>query len=191
VKVLRSTVVNYLEQSLKRDNIAITYIYCSYKERERQTDVNLIASLLQQLVQRKLSIPNEISSLYHRHIKKQTRPTLDEWSKLLGSEVRRLSKVFIIIDALDECSDGARDSFLIEIRKLPGIHLLVTSRHILTIEREFEKAASVEICASDEDIQRYLESRIKRECRLARHVKADSTLKKAIITTIIEKARGM
>ena len=48
---LRSIVVEYLERSFEKNNVAIAYIYCSYKEQEDQTTVNLIASLLQQLVQ--------------------------------------------------------------------------------------------------------------------------------------------
>src|SRR5436190_10435295 len=100
---LRSIVVEYLERSFEKNNVAIAYIYCSYKEQEDQTDVNLIASLLQQLVQSNPIIFDEIASLYDDNIKKQKRPTLSEWSKLLQLEIRSLSKVFIIIDALDEC----------------------------------------------------------------------------------------
>ncbi|KAI9770214.1 MAG: hypothetical protein M1839_003242 [Geoglossum umbratile] len=154
----------------------------------------LIASLLQQLVQRTPVISDGIVSLYHHHIEKRTRPTLVEWSKSLQSEVYRFSKVFIIIDALDECleSNGTRDSFLAEIKKLqPSVRLLVTSRYIPTIEYEFEKAARVEIRASDEDVRRYLEGRIERERRSVRHVRADLALQKTIIDTIVEKAKGM
>ena len=186
--------MDYLERFFQREDVAIAYIYCSYKEQEDQTVVNLIASLLQQLIQSNSTISNEISSLYHDHIKKQKRPTLDQWFKLLQSEVQRFSKVFIIIDALDECpeSKGTRDSFLAEIRKLqPSIHLLVTSRHIPTIECEFEKAAQVEIRARDEDVRRYLERRIKREHRLISLVKVDLALQETIINTIVEKAKGM
>jgi hypothetical protein len=194
VKFLRSIVVNSLEQYFERDDVAIAYIYCSYKEQEDQTAVNLIASLLQQLVQRNHVISNDIMSLYHYHKQKQTRPTAGKWSKLLESEVRRLSKVFIVIDALDECpeSNGTRDNFLAEIRKLqPITHLLVTSRHIPTIEREFEKAARVEIRASDEDVRRYLERRIESGGRLVRLLKADPALQATIANTIVENAKGM
>jgi hypothetical protein len=159
-----------------------------------QKAVDLIASLLQQLVQRGLVISDDIVSLYRHHSKKQTRPTLDELSKLLQSEVRRLSDVFIVIDALDECLEGNHtgESFLAEIQKLqPTIHLLITSRHISTIEREFEKAARVEIRASHEDVRRYLEGRIESKGRLARLVKADPTLQATIVNTIAEKAEGM
>jgi len=113
---------------------------------------------------------------------------------LLQLEAKSFSKVFIIVDALDESneSNGVRDSFLAEIRNLqPSIHLLVTSRHISTIEREFESAARVEIQASNEDVRKYLEGRIERESRLRCHVKADPALQDRIINTIVEKAQGM
>ena len=191
---LRSIVVDYLQQSFEREDVAIAYVYCSYKEQEDHTAVNLITSLLQQLVQRRPVISGEIKSIYHDYIKKRKRPTLGEWSKLLQAEVRHFSKVFIVIDALDECSEGngTRWSFLTEIQKLqPSVNLLVTSRHISAIEHEFEKATSVEIHARNEDVRRYVEDRIERERRLARHVKDDPALRETIINSIVEKARGM
>ena len=122
------------------------------------------------------------------------RPTLAECANLLQSEVRGFSKIFIVIDALDDCpeSNGTRMSFLMEIRKLqPNIHLLVTSRYIPSIEREFEKAARLEICASDGDVRKYLECRIASEPQLVRHVKMDPTLQDTIINALVEKAKGM
>lgn len=186
--------MEYLERSFGKNDVAIAYIYCSYKEQEDQTAVNLIASLLQQLVRGKPAISNEIVSLYRDHIKKQTRPTLTECTNLLQSEVLGFSKVFIVVDALDECaeSNGTRMNFLTKIRRLlPDVHLLITSRHIPSIERELERAAHVEIRASNEDVARYLGGRIGREHRLVRHVRADPALQKTIINTIVEKAKGM
>lgn len=54
-----------------------------------------------------------------------------------------------------------------------------------------EKAALVEIRASDKDVKRYLEGRIESEGRLVRLVKADPALQATIVNTIVEKARGM
>ena len=129
-----------------------------------------------------------------RSYSQQTRPTLTDCTDLLQSEARGFSKVFIVIDTLDECSEsnGTRDSFLTEIRKLqPNVNLLIASRHISTIEREFENQARVEIRASDDDVRRYLESRIERERRLQCLVGEDMGLQGTIINTIVEKAKGM
>jgi hypothetical protein len=191
VEIFRSIVVEYLERSSEQEDIAVAYIYCSYKEQGIQTNVNLIASLVQQLAQTKPTISDEIKSFYHDYTnsKKKKKPTVREWTDLLQLEARLFSRVFIIIDALDECSDI--NSFLTEIRKLQlSIHLFVTSRYVLTIEHEFEMAARVEIRASDEDVRRYVGERIMRDL-LAKLIKPDPTLRETIVDSIAQNSKGM
>lgn len=153
---------------------------------------------MQQLVQRNSEISDEIKHVYNSHINRRTRPSIAEYSKLLQSEVRRLSKVFVIIDALDECqeTDGTRKSLLSEIKKLrlePNLHLLITARpHIdTTITYYFHDRVSLEIRASDEDIKNYLQDRIEEENKLKSHVNKDRNLQETIISTIVDKAKGM
>ena len=192
----RSVVVDYLDWSMKLEDIGLAYVYCNYKEQEEQTVTNLISSIVQQLVQRHDDVPEEIMSLYRHHIRRQTRPMLGEWSKLLQSEVNRFSNVFIVVDALDECpEDGTRESFLTEIKRVqkvqPSVRLFVTSRPSPTIEAEFETANRLEIRASDADVQRYLEQRIATSSQMARHVRKDSSLQGNIVNAILEQSKGM
>lgn len=98
------------------DDIEIAYIYCNYKE-PNLTAVNLVANMLLQLLRENTEISPEIITLYDTHSKQHTRPSLAECSKLLKSEVRRLSKCFIVVDALDECPDDIRESLLLELKK--------------------------------------------------------------------------
>ncbi|KAH0556173.1 hypothetical protein GP486_005895 [Trichoglossum hirsutum] len=169
-------------------------LWCPGLQKDDQTAANLISSLLQQLVRKSPTISDEIVSLYDYHSKNGTRPTLSEWSNLLQLEVCKFSKVFILIDALDECSEsnGTRARFIAEIRKLlPSVHLLLSSRHSSTIEHEFKWVATLEIRASDKDVRRYLECQIKMEYQLMRLVKRFPDLQEDIISTIVEKAKGM
>jgi hypothetical protein len=192
--VVRSIVINHLEQEFPPNLVAVAYIYCNYKEKENQTAANLVASLLQQLVQSNAIIAEEITSFVRRHLQKRTRPTLAEWSKFLQFQIRRFSRVFIVIDALDEYSEsgGTRDCFLNEIRRLqPSVHILITSRPISSIESELEGATHLEIRATDSDVRTYLETRIMREGRLRRLLKADLALQETIIDKIAENAKGM
>jgi hypothetical protein len=190
--IIRSVVVDYLKHTFQGENVGIACIYCSYKEQQEQTTTNLIASLVQQLVQRHAIVPDDVRNLYKCHIRTQTRPSLRECSNLLQSQIHKFSKIFVIIDALDECLESNRESLITEIQKLQSsIHLLVTSRHIAGIEHFFENAARLEIFANGEDVRIYLESRIAREGRLKRYIKSDSTLQDDIISTIIGKASGM
>ncbi|KAI9773768.1 MAG: hypothetical protein M1839_002001 [Geoglossum umbratile] len=190
--VLVSVIVDFLEQTFRQQNVAVAYIYGNYKE-QNQTAVNLIGCLLRQLVQLKPDIPDDIASIYRHHVRKQTRLWLAEYSNLLQLQVRRFSKVYFVIDALDEYSenDGIR-GFLPEVLKLlPDIHLLVTSRYNASIEFALEGVDRLEIRASDEDIRCYLNARIKAHPQFARFTTADSTLQNTILDTIIQKADGM
>src|SRR5277367_3243814 len=99
-----------------------------------QDITNLIASLLQQLIQRHSVVPNKVRSLYEQHVSKRTRPTFAECCELLRSELTGCSRAFIIVDALDECNEinGTRNSLIAELLSLPPTtYLLVTSRHVL------------------------------------------------------------
>jgi hypothetical protein len=168
-------------------------IYTAITKGQIQTAVNLVGSLLRQLIQARSTIPDDIIALYRHHIDKQTRPMLTEYSKLLQPEVRRLSKVFIVVGALDECSEsnGIR-GLLPEVKKLlPDIHLLVTSRYIGNIEREFDSVNRLEIRASNADVKNYLNAQIEGHPQLARHMKADPTLRNTILDTVIQKTSGM
>lgn len=192
----RSVVVDYLDWSFKLEDVGLAYVYCNYKEQEGQTATNLISSIVQQLVQSHADVPEEIISLYQHHSRRQTRPMLGEWSKLLQSEVNRFSKVFIVVDALDECpNDGTRDSFLTVIKTVqkvqPSVRLSVTSRPSPTIEAEFETASRLEIRATDADVQSYLEQRIASSSQMARHVKKDPSLQGNIVNAILEQSKGM
>ena len=192
---LRSIIIDHLERTFNDQNdIGIAYIYCNYKE-EGQTSVDLVGSILQQLVQRHSHASSDIRALYKTHSSKCTRATLSEYSTLLQMECRPFSKVFIVIDALDECreADGTRRKLLSALQKLPPtVCILVTSRpHVRDVTEIFENAAGLEVIASDHDIRRFLAGQIEEEGRLKRLVKADPTLRETIINTIVEKVKGM
>jgi hypothetical protein len=106
-----------------------------------------------------------VKDLYDRHKITQTRPSSDEISRALQSMAVVYSRVFIIVDALDECqiSDGCRTRLLSKIFNLQvrnGANIFATSRFIPDITEKFQGSISLEIRASDEDMQRYLDGRI-------------------------------
>lgn len=99
-----------------------------------------------------------------------------------------------MVDALDECPevDRTREVFLHELRNFsPNVHLLVTSRPNSTIERTFEGATCLDIYAHEDDVRRHLHNRIEMQALLLRHITADSSLRDTIVSTILDKTRGM
>jgi hypothetical protein len=66
-------------------------------------------------------VPSGIKSLYENHKTKRTRPSCDEIVTALHTTVLHYSKVFIIIDALDEChTPNDRDRLLSAVFALQG-----------------------------------------------------------------------
>ncbi|KAF8856795.1 hypothetical protein BDZ45DRAFT_593729 [Acephala macrosclerotiorum] len=164
--ILTSIVVDDLNALFNAEpSIGIAYLYCNFRQRGEQKAKDLLASLLQQLSQKQSPLPDSVKALYYYHKKEDTRPSLDEISKALHSVASIYSRVFIIVDALDECqvSDRCRAKFLSEIFSLQAktkVNFLATSRPIPDIERKFKGYLSREILASDDDVRRYLGSRM-------------------------------
>jgi hypothetical protein len=138
-------------------------IYCNYKEQALQTISNLAASLLKQLLQDRNTLSEAIKLFCKHHQDRDTHPTLDEFLEVLGSEIGMYSKVFIVVDALDECTEdyGTRANLLRALRTLPGtVNLMFTSRDLLSISRQFQGTKRLDIQAHREDLQKYVRGRI-------------------------------
>ena len=89
-----------------------------------------------------------------------TRPNLDELREALRAEVGRYSKVFIIIDALDELVEQDRGRLIKEVQSLANVGLLVTSRPLAVIEQILLGEMSIDIRAHEEDVRKYVKHRI-------------------------------
>ena len=185
----RSIVVNHLQALLlENEKIAIAFIYCNYKEQAEHTVYNLVASLLKQMLQDRRAISGNIKSFYERHRRQGTPPTLDEVVGVLTTEIETYTKVFVVVDALDECrEDDATRAMLLEVlRSLPGnVNLMVTSRNLPSIARDFGGAKRLHIRAKDDDIRKYIEGRLALG---PRHLKQ---LQETIVDRVTANANGM
>ena len=191
--IITSIVVDDLFIRFRNDaTVGIAYLYCNYQRQQEQKPIDLLTSLLKQLVQEQPSVPEIVKNFYECHKSRRTRPSFDEVSKVLHSVVAGFSRAFIVIDALDECQtfDGGRTRLLSEIISLQaktGANLFATSRFIPEIEKECE-GRILEIRASDEDVQRYLEGHMS---RLPKCVSRSLDLREKIKAEIIKATDGM
>jgi ankyrin repeat protein len=192
--VLTSIVIDYLDTKFgKEPDIGIAYLYCDFRREHEQKPEDLLRNLLKQLIQERSSIPKSVRLLYDYHKKKSTRPSIDDISKALVSIISNFSKVFIIIDALDECevNNGHRSRFVSEIVQLQtqcNANLFVTSRVIPEIVEKFEGSIMLEIRASKEDMRKYLNSDM---VRLPAFVGRNPELQEEIKNGIVNAADGM
>jgi hypothetical protein len=107
----------------------------------------------------------------------------------LQLEVALLPKTFVLIDALDECPEGAQ-MFLELSKALEGltVNFLATSRFIPDIVAVFKAAEIVEILADDHDVERYVEAHMH---RLPKCVQSNSALQDEVKTKIVQAVEGM
>ncbi|KAH9892130.1 hypothetical protein F4778DRAFT_772870 [Xylariomycetidae sp. FL2044] len=192
--ILTSIIVDDLESKFPHHtNAAIAYVYCNFNRKNEQTIEHLLSSLLKQLAQCQPSLPDSVQKLYDQHKQRRTRPPLEEISRVLQSVASGIPRVFIVIDALDECetADRCRANLLSEIFRLQSeahVNILVTSRHIPDIEKEFQHSLFAEIRATDSDICRYLDGRM---CELSSFVTEQVDLQDHIRSSITKTVNGM
>lgn len=189
-----SFVVDILHQARASEGVGVAYVYCSYEEAHRQSPSNLIATLLLQFVIQQNAVSDDLLSLYEHHMKNKTRPLLNEYLRLLQDTIAGFSKVYIVIDGLDECpeANSTRHNFLTAVHAIrPRTSAFITSRDLPNLRNELHDAVKLQLEPHDGDIRNYLEQRLKQWVLLKSHLRKDPSLHERIIESIMQKARSM
>ncbi|TEY45515.1 hypothetical protein BOTCAL_0330g00100 [Botryotinia calthae] len=190
--VLASAIVDDLETRFSASNVGIAFIYCNYAE--KISIAEYIASIIQQLIRQRYVIPDYVLDSYHKHRSMGTNINATEAVHLLHSLTTEFPRLYIVVDALDECEETkkTRTNLIRQLQSLPSnAHLLLTSRRLGDIAEKLSDYPHLEIRASDDDVRAYLEARINTEENILRFCKKDPTLRKTIVGKIAEKAHGM
>ena len=191
--VLASIVIDHLWNKVRTDGIGVAYIYCDYLKYREQTPIHLVGSLLKQLAEQKNPISGSLKSYYDEHKNSNTDPTPKRAFEVLKTECDSWSRIFIIVDALDECSekDATRQRVVEGLQSLQGskkINILVTSRPIPSILWDFEVSERLKIRANSADIRRYLLGQMD---RFSKRILAEKDLQANIMSRVIDAADGM
>ncbi|KAJ6574262.1 hypothetical protein B0H19DRAFT_1341329, partial [Mycena capillaripes] len=189
--VLVSMIVSHLSgANFKDKNIGVACAYLNYKEAEDQTLVKLLAGLWRQLI-----LGRDIGSakmLYQQHHEKRTTPTPDEVFNVLHAAILEFSKVYVIIDAVDEYPETQRQILLEYIALLGStVNLMITSRPHIAPDSTIPNPDILEIRANEEDIRRYVDAQIYMSLRLKRHVQNCADLREEIHSKITSTVDGM
>ncbi|KAL8752513.1 MAG: hypothetical protein Q9199_005692 [Rusavskia elegans] len=189
--ILTSVVIDFLRARYTEQKfVGVAAIYCNFKERVSQTPENLLAGCSAQLVGQIL--PESLVKYHRVHSAQKTRLTWKEMIQIFEDIVRKLDIAYLIVDALDECSEDVRDQLLTFFQTLASnTRLMVTTRHNEEITYGFHNSLMIEIRASVGDLQRYVASRVKSNRRLSGHVRSNGPLKKHICDRVASKAEGM
>ncbi|RBR10782.1 uncharacterized protein FIESC28_09313 [Fusarium coffeatum] len=173
-------------------DVGIAYIYCNYQRHTQQRATDILSSLLRQLAQTQSPLPTSVQDLYKGHERFRTQPTLKQISEALSLVAGEFSKVYIVIDALDECNatDNTRVTVLREIYRLQKhmtVNIFATSRPNKEVSNVFGGSLTLDITATDDDVRMYLDTQIS----LQESLIIDNPLKAEIKDKIVAIADGM
>jgi len=142
--------------------------YCDFRDQREQTTTNIIGAILKQLVVRGKVL---------KHVQKAFQKAKGEVGgrglllpgmvQLLKQAVATLPRVFICIDALDECFPKHLLDLLASLKDIlqesPRARLFVTGRPQVRTEitRHFTGNVMVPISPKTHDIERYLEKKLE------------------------------
>lgn len=189
--MISAIVIDHLQRTTQRDDVGVVQIFCNYKAQSTQNTTSLLSAILKQLVRARPSVAEAASKLYEHCSSQEKRPSLDDISNALKTTLKNFSTVYVVVDALDECSDQDRTQLLAKLRNLQcevDLRLMVTSRFIRNIENEFELSPRLEIRASAPDVKQFIRGQIH---LLPNCVRRDNKLQGDVETKIVEAVDGM
>jgi hypothetical protein len=198
--ILSSTIVEHLLQHCHDDiRMATAYFYFDFTDTQKQDPELMLRSLLCQLLQRLVVIPERVNALFSSCGNGQRHPPMHALLEVVRQTVQDFAQVYVVLDALDECTQRSELMDVLETVagwRLDNLHLVMTSRKERDIERSLEGYIDEEdvVCLQrdvvDKDIQRYVQQRLFNDKRLQTW-RRDATIRQEIETALMRGARGM
>lgn len=180
--------IDHIEDKIQGENIGICYAYFDYKNQARQTALNIVASLVKQLVSYVDDILPELYHIYQTFRSRDKSLDFDDLSRVLQAVSKVLRTSFIVLDALDECEKKQRWILLDFVSQLPAsdFKIFTTSRpYLRDIQEHFDQVPKIDIVSQTQDIRAYIKKRLDRE------LTRSPGLKTEIVETISINANGL
>jgi hypothetical protein len=206
--ILSSTIIEHLLQHCPDNTSMVTaYFYFDFNDKQKQDPELMLRSLLCQLLQRSVVIPKGVNALFSSCENGNRQPSLHALLEVTSQVMQQFTQVYVVLDALDECTQRSELMDMLETmagwqleteagRQLDNLHLLMTSRKEWDIEKSLEgyvegdDAVCLQRDVVDQDIQRYVQRRLRDDKGLAKWNK-DAVIKQEIEVALMCGARGM
>lgn len=195
----RSLVIDTISAHYALDERAgLAFIYYKHQNREGQKFKDIVPALVKQLYRKKQVLPKELRDLYRNYSRQDQFPSQAKLQAQLEEVADSFEQVYIVIDALDECSD--QDMVLPLIAALvqscsTKIKICITSRREQYILHSFAKlkcpTLEIEAKKVDLDIAIFVDSEIDRRSVDYEYGVIDLALKAKIKMALVTQSNGM
>ena len=152
------------------ENIAVAGLYCDFLSQQEQTTTNIIGAILKQLVSRG-GVSNHVRGAFQKAKMEfgGRGPRLADLMGMLKISIASLPRIYICLDALDECLPKYIPELLESLRDIvresPTTRIFLTGRPHVTedAQRYFPKTVAIPINPNPDDIRNYVEMRLDRD----------------------------
>lgn len=189
---LRSLIIDAIKAEIKeKSDTACIYFYFHEGDDKSPPAARIWSTLLLQLLQHQgtTDLAQDLKSKYNNSFRGTAPIHPIEYFNLFKAQVSKFKIVYLIIDALDSCTNSegeiTRQRMQEALRKLPqNIRFLFTSRSDSLI-RDLGISQRLHITPHESDIRRYVADQINRDLELHR-VLADAAYQDEVITRVTE-----
>ena len=162
---------------------------------DKQRTEKLIRSLIAQLSAQYPHLPESLQSIYSRSQNGQHQLTIEELKTVLHQMVNSFNGTYILLDALDECTDREELLGFIEAVmnwNVDSLHVLATSRKENDIAMSLEPLVTCQQCIQsalvDADIRLHILEKLSNDLKLKRW---PVDVQKEIENALMRGAKGM
>lgn len=195
-RICSSTIIHEVISNHQLEpEIAVAYFYFNFSDLDKKRTEKLIRSLIVQLLAQCQNLPESLESAYSHSQNGQNQPTIKELTKLLHQMVKMFKSTYILLDALDECTDRKDLLELIEEIidwNMDSLHLLGTSRKESDITKSLEPLNPSQLCIQsklvDPDIRIHVLKKLSNDPLLR---KWPANVQKEIENALTRGANGM
>jgi len=167
VSNISSLVIDELCDEPGEKTIAIAMFYCDFRDQEKQTTTNIIGAILKQLLVR-VKVLEDVKKAFQKAKEVGGRSLrLPDIVPMLKQALATLPRVFICIDALDECIPKHRLELLGSLKDIlqesSGTRIFFTGRPQIEAEitKHFIAGVIVPVSPKAHDIERYLKKKLE------------------------------
>lgn len=198
--ILSSTLIDDVTNFTRdKSGTVVAYFYFDFNDVHKQRAESLLKSLISQLSQKMNDVSPELDDLFAQSKNGRGDPSLETLLKVLQQLLREFSHAYLVIDALDECSQ--RDELMgilatIARWNLKNTHMVVASRLERDIEIAVEGLALEAVIVAfrnsdvDKDIRQYVRQRLSDDAALKKW-NGDPGLRSEIEDVLTRGSQGM
>jgi|SRR6266850_696063 len=200
-----STIIEEIDAMRKSGLASLAIFYYDFREDQKKDRRGLLSSVLVQLCLQSDLYYDILSDFYLEHSRGSRQPSDDALVRCLKRmvELPRQAPIFLVVDALDECTNSSalsspREKVLMLLEDLidsqyPNLRICVTSRPEADIKVVLEPLSFLSMSLHDEsgqmdDIENYIKSVVNTNRNMRRWKPEHRQL---VIDILIERADGM